>query len=159
MRTAGRVFLTVFCTDGATGSRSDDILVSGQTFQKQLDNLEQVFQRLRNARLKLSPMKCHLFQKQVKYLGHIISQNRITTDPEKLKTVWEWPQPTCITELRQFLGLCSYYKHFILHFAHIAAPLHQLLESRQPFKWTLAGDVAFQQLKRALVEAPVLGYP
>lgn len=68
---------------------TDDILVSGQTIQKQLDNLEQVFQHLRNARLKLSPKKCHLFQKQVKYLGHIISQNGITIDPEKLKTVWE----------------------------------------------------------------------
>ena len=52
----------------------DDILVAGQTFQEQLDNLEQVFQCLRNAKLKLSPKKCHLFQKQVRYLGHIISQ-------------------------------------------------------------------------------------
>ena len=75
----------------------DDILVSGQTFQEQLDNLEQVFQCLRNAKLKLSPKKCHLFQKQVKYLGHIISQNEVSTDPEKVKTVWEWPRPTCIT--------------------------------------------------------------
>ena len=92
----------------------DDILVSGQTFQEQLDNLEQVFQCLRNAKLKLSPKKCHLFQKQVKYLGHIISQNGVSTDPEKVKTVWEWPRPTCITEVRQFLGLCSYYGRFIL---------------------------------------------
>ena len=64
----------------------DDILVSGQTFQEQLDNLEQVFQCLRNAKLKLSPKKCHLFQKQVKYLGHIISQNGVSTDPEKVKS-------------------------------------------------------------------------
>ena len=77
----------------------DDILVSGQTFEKQLDNLEQVFQCLRNARLKLSPKKCHLFQKRVIYLGHTISQNRVSTDPEKVKVVWEWPQPTCITEV------------------------------------------------------------
>ena len=136
----------------------DDILVAGQTFQEQLDNLEQVFQCLRNAKLKLSPKKCHLFQKQVKYLGHIISQNGVSTDPEKVKTVWECPRPTCITEVRQFLGLCSYYRRFILQFAHIAAPL-QLLESGQPFEWPPAAENAFQRLKRALVEAPVLGYP
>jgi len=137
----------------------DDILVAGQTFEKQLDNLEQVFQCLRNARLKLSPKKCHLFQKRVIYLGHIISQNGVSTDPEKVKAVWEWPQPTCITEVRQFLGLCSYYRRFIPQFAHIAAPLHQLLESRQVFEWPPAADIAFKQLKSALVEAPVLGYP
>ena len=61
--------------------------------------------------------------------------------------------------MRQFLGLCSYYRRFILQFAHIAAPLHQLLESGQPFEWPPAAENAFQQLKRALVEAPVLGYP
>ena len=61
--------------------------------------------------------------------------------------------------MRQFLGLRSYYRRFILQFAHIAAPLHQLLESGQPFEWPPAAENAFQQLKRALVEAPVLGYP
>ena len=99
------------------------------------------------------------FPEEVKYLGHIISQSGVSTDPEKVKTVWEWPQATCITEVRQFLGLCSHYRRFILDFAHIAAPLHRLLESGQPFEWLPAADIAFQQLKRALVEAPVLSYP
>lgn len=137
----------------------DDILVSGQTFHKQLDSLQRVFQCLRKAKLKLSPKKCHLFQKQVKYLGHVISQNGVSTDPEKVKAVAEWPQPTSTTEVRKFLGLCSYYRCFISQFAHIARPLHQLLECGRSFEWTPAASHAFQQLKQALVEAPVLGYP
>ena len=102
----------------------DDILVPGRTFEKQLDNLERVFQCLRSAKLKLSPKKCHLFQKEVKYLGHVISRNGVSTDPEKVKAVWEWPLPTCTTDVRKFLGLCSYYRRFIPQFVHIAAPLH-----------------------------------
>ena len=120
----------------------DNILVSGQAFQKQLDNLKQVFQCLRNARLKLSPKKCYLFQKQVNYLGHIISQNEVRTK-SVLITVWESPQPRCITEVRHFLGLCSYYRRFILQFAHIAAPLHWLLESRQPLEWPPEACICF----------------
>ncbi len=102
----------------------DDILVPGQTFQ-QLDYLDCVFQRLTKAGLKLSPSKCYLFQRQVKYLGHVISQAGVSTDPEKAKAVANCPMPTNTTELKRFLGLCSYYLRFI---AHITAPLHSLLQ-------------------------------
>ena len=137
----------------------DDILVSGKTFQQQIDHLEQVFQRLVKARLKLSPGKCYLFRRQVKYLGHTISSEGVSTSPEKVNVVAEWPVPTCITELRRFLGLCSYYRRFIFKFADIAAPLHSLTQKQQPFVWTPERVKAFRELRRALVEAPVLGYP
>ncbi len=137
----------------------DDILVSGKTFEDQIKHLEQVFQRLRNASLKLSPDKCQLLQQQVKYLGHIISHMGVSTDPEKVEAVQSWPAPSSITEVKQFLGLCSYYRRFIHHFADIAAPMHRLLGERQQYEWTPEADRAFRRLKQALVEAPVLSYP
>ncbi len=88
----------------------DDLLVAGQTFKHQLECLERVFQRLMEANLKLSPGKCHLFRRQVKYLGHIISSSGVSTDPDKVRAVAEWPVPSNVAELKKFLGLCSYYR-------------------------------------------------
>jgi hypothetical protein len=72
----------------------DDIIVIGRTFQEHLDNLRKVLQRLQGAHLKMNPEKCLLFQKEVRYLGHIVSPQGVTTDPEKLQYVRCWPQPT-----------------------------------------------------------------
>ena len=87
----------------------DDIIVHGRTFSEQLENLQKVFTCLRKANLKLSPEKCHLFRREVKYLGYIISCEGVATDPAKINSVKDWPRPTCQAELRSFLGLCFYY--------------------------------------------------
>jgi hypothetical protein len=71
----------------------DDVIVIGRTFQKQLDNLQKVFQRLREAHLKLNPEKCQLFRREVRYLSHIVSASGVTTDPDKLEAVKSWPRP------------------------------------------------------------------
>jgi hypothetical protein len=88
----------------------DDIIVIGRTFQEHLDNLRKVFQRLRGAHLKMNPGKCRLFHKEVRYLGHVVSPQGVTTDPEKLEAVRCWPQPKDKHQLRSFLGLCTYYR-------------------------------------------------
>ena len=115
----------------------DDILVSGRTFQEHLNNLRNVFQRLHKANLKLSPNKCYLLQKQVKYLGHVVSAEGVSADPQKVEAILSWPVPSCTSETRSFLGLCSYYRKFVQSFADIAKPLHRLIEAGRQFKWTL----------------------
>jgi hypothetical protein len=72
-------------------------------------------------------------QEEVKYLGHIVSSEGISTDPEKLKAVREWPTPKDKHEIRSFLGLCTYYRRFIPGFANIAKPLTKLTEEKQAF--------------------------
>ena len=114
----------------------DDILVPGCTFEEQIHNLQQVFERLQSAGLKLSPKKCYLFRKEVKYLGHVVKKQGVTMDPEKVQAVQESPRPTNATEVKRFLGLCSYYRRFIKGFADIAQPLHQCTEKIQSFNWT-----------------------
>ena len=80
----------------------DDILVPGSDFQSHPSNLREVFGRIRDARLKLSPEKCVLLQRKVRYLqlGHIVSAKGIATDPEKKATVKEWPTPTNVSEVK-----------------------------------------------------------
>jgi hypothetical protein len=137
----------------------DDVIVIGCTLQEHLFNLRKVFQRFREARLKLNPEKCQLLQKEVRYFGHIVSPEGITADPEKLKAVRQWPTPRNWHEIRSFLGMCTYYRRFISGFANIAKPLTKLTEQKQSFQLTSEAEAAFQTLKGALCSAPILAYP
>ena len=106
----------------------DDIIVYSKSFDAHIENLREVFQRLKEANLKLNPKKCNLFCKKVSFLGHQVSEEGISTDPEKVQTIKEWPQPRNVKEVRQFVGLTSYYRKFIRSFATICKPLHKLTE-------------------------------
>ena len=137
----------------------DDIIVFGKTFKEHLHRLDEVLSKLGEAGLKVQPSKCHLFSTQVKYLGHIISREGIRADPAKVESVRGWPTPTTQTEVRQFLGLASYYRRFVKGFADIARPLHQLTEKGKHFRWGEDCQQAFLELKHRLTTAPVLAYP
>lgn len=137
----------------------DDVIVYGKTFEEMLHNLELVFEKLRTAGLKLKARKCTLFSKQVKYLGHVISEKGAETDAEKVEAVRKWPEPVNKTQVRSFIGLCSYYRKFIANFAEIARPLHRLTEASVAFRWTNECQVAFDALKTKLTSAPILTHP
>lgn len=137
----------------------DDIIVFGKTFQEHLGRLEQVFGNVYKANLKVKPSKCNLFAKQVSYLGHVISAEGVKADPSKVEAVRGWPVPRNQTEVRSFLGLASYYRHFMRSFAEIARPLHQLMEKGKKFHWGEDCQRAFFTLKSCLISAPVLAYP
>ena len=91
----------------------DDIIVIAKTFSEMLQNLEAVFQRLSSAGLKLKAKNCHVFSEQVEFHGHIISPEGIATDPKKIEVVKEWKEPSNVSEVRSFVGLCSYYRCYI----------------------------------------------
>ena len=92
----------------------------GESFEAMLTNLDSVLCKIQGAGLKLKPRKCQLFKKEVEYLGHIVSASGIKTDPKKIPAVRDRPEPNNITALRSFIGLCSYYRRFILGFADTA---------------------------------------
>ena len=137
----------------------DDIIIFSRTVEEHLQQLQTVFTRLKSAGLKLKPKKCHLFKQKVQYLGHIVSEAGIQTDPEKIQAVMEWGEPTTVTEVRSFLGLCSYYRKFVPEFATIARPLIKLTEKNCPFSWREEQREAWETLKQCLTSAPILGYP
>ena len=137
----------------------DDVILMSKSFDQHTQRLEEVFQRMRDAQLKLKPEKCRLFAKSVKFLGHIVSAAGTAVNPEKTSVIDNWPVPTNFSEVRTYLGLCGYYRQYVEGYALIAAPLHELLRKGEPFKWTEARQSAFDQLKQRLTSAPVLAMP
>ncbi|GFT65841.1 retrovirus-related Pol polyprotein from transposon opus [Trichonephila clavipes] len=132
----------------------------GRTFEEHLQNIRKVLSKLSDANLKLNPSKCKFFQKEVNYLGHIISAEGVRTDPEKVSAVKNWKRPENLRELRSFLGLCTYYRKFVKGFSNIARPLHKLTESKQKFQWTKKNvKIPSSSLKEALTSSPILIYP
>ena len=148
----------------------DDVIVFSSSFEQHLQRLETVLQRLQKENLRAKLSKCCLFQKEVKYLGHVVSSEGVSTDPEKIAAVAKWRAPTNVKELKSFLGFASYYRRFVAGFSKIAAPLNDLASSllRPPNNkkctltlvdhWTDACELAFQTLKGKLITAPVLAY-
>ncbi|KRZ83130.1 Retrovirus-related Pol polyprotein from transposon 17.6 [Trichinella sp. T8] len=127
----------------------DDVIVFGKTADEHTARLREVFRRLRGVGLKVKPEKCRLMKRRVAYLGHIISEKGIATDPSKTSAVWEWMAPTCVSALRQFLGLASYYRKFVKGFANVAAPLHMLLEKGAEWDWSKACQSSFDAVNCA----------
>src|SRR5256886_9126577 len=137
----------------------DDLNVYSRSFDEHLSHLRDVFDRLRQAGLKLNPEKCKFVTSELVFLGHVIDSQGIRTDPEKIEKVKKFPIPKTITQLRSFLGLASYYRKFIRDFSRIAGPLNKLLKKNVNFQWTLQQQQAFDYLKDRLITSPILIYP
>lgn len=137
----------------------DDIIVFGRSFSEMIQNLDLVLGRFAQAGLKLKPQKCQLFKKEVEFLGHVINEHGVHTDPRKIECIKNWPLPKDIKEVRSFLGLCSYYRRFIENYSHEAKPLNRLTEKYQKFNWTQECSDAFEKLKHMLITAPILAHP
>ena len=137
----------------------DDVIVFSSSMEEHIRRLEDVFLHIHQAGLKLHPpKKCSFARSRVRYQGHIVSSAGIETDPEN---VTNWPVPTCLAEVRAFLGLTTYYRKFVKNFADIVKPLNQLTVKGNGFYWGLQQDHAFDvlKLKRELSMAPVLAFP
>ena len=153
----------------------DDVIIFSKTFSEHLDRLEQVFQCCRDSGLKLSPKKCHMFRTKVKYVGHIVSSEGVSTDPDKISKASSWPEPINVDELRTFLGFTGYNRRYVRDYAKIARPLNDLLIGRhnkrkgkvkkKPEKvdptwiWGELQREAFNKLKLSLTSPPILSYP
>jgi hypothetical protein len=137
----------------------DDIIVVGKTFEDMIRNLDQVFQRFEEAGLKMKPKKCQLFKKEMEFLGYVITANGVKTDPRKIECIKQWPTPKNVSEVRSFLGLCSYYRKFIMGYSHLARSLIKLTEKNTRFLWDINCDEAFRTLKDKLTTAHILSHP
>ena len=137
----------------------DDILIYSKSIQEHAEHLKAVLGALRKQKLYVKLSKCLFAQPDVEFLGHIISQKGVGTDPKKTDSISKWPLPKNISELRSFLGLANYYHRFIKDFAKIAAPLNDLLKKDVTYEWDNNCEKAFTELKNKLISAPVLSIP
>ncbi|KAA0057271.1 Transposon Ty3-I Gag-Pol polyprotein [Cucumis melo var. makuwa] len=135
----------------------DDILVYSKNEDEHVVHLGKVLSSLREHSLYANK-KCSFAQPKIEYLGHIISGGGVEVDPEKIRSIVDWPTPTNVREIRGFLGLTGYYRRFVKHYGSIAAPLIQLLK-KGGFVWNKEAEEAFERLKSAMISLPVLALP
>ena len=146
----GQAFVSVYM---------DDVLIFSRSMDEHLQHLREVFQRIKDAGLKLNLTKCKFIRQEIQYLGHIITSDGLKTNPKLIQAVQNFPLPTSVRNVRQFLGLCSYYRRFIHQFAAVAQPLHMMTRKNQIFHWDHACQRSFDELKQHLTSTPILAYP
>ena len=136
----------------------DDLIVYSKNFPEHPEHLEYVFKTLNSVNLKLNPEKCDLCLSEVNYLGITVSEKGISINPKKLTVVQNYPVPKNTKQVRQFLGFVNFYRKFIPKYSIIAHPLNVLLRRDVAFKWNPQCQEAFDRLKSALVNPPVLAH-
>ncbi|KAL7726077.1 hypothetical protein ACLKA6_010124 [Drosophila palustris] len=123
----------------------DDIIVIGKTLEEHKNNVKEVFRRLRAANLRINVDKCDFFKKELKYLGHKVTEHGICTDPEKVAAISQLKPPTNVKELRQYLGVASWYRRFVPDFANTVHPLGGLLKKGVKWVWSEEHQQAFEK--------------
>lgn len=139
----GLDFVTAYADDICIFTREDNE-------ELHMEQVHEVLKRLEAGGLKLRADKCVFAQKSIECLGHRVTHDAVSALEDKTEDIRSWPEPETITELRQFLGLCGFYRMFVPNYSEIAAPLTDLLRKDRAFKWEKAQKVAFNKLKEEL---------
>jgi hypothetical protein len=121
----------------------DDILIYSKTLEEHIAHLWKILTLLRKHQFYCKRSKCLFLQPEVPYLGFLITADGLKVDPSKIAAIREWPTPTCVSELRSFMGLVQFFDNFIPHFADVSFPLTQLFSSR---KMQLGNGLQFRKL-------------
>ncbi|XP_035546655.1 uncharacterized protein LOC118348672 [Juglans regia] len=137
----------------------DEILIYSRDLEEHACYLRLALGKLREHQLYAKLSKCEFWLEEVKFLGHVISQEGVAVDPSKVEAVLSWPHPSTVREIRSFLGLAGYYRKFVEGFSRLSGPLTALTRKNVEFVWSDKCERSFQELKRRLTTAPVLALP
>ncbi|CAJ0589399.1 unnamed protein product [Cylicocyclus nassatus] len=136
----------------------DDLIITSETPEEHLADIDEVLGKIEIIGMKLKASKCEFAKEEIKFLGFILSKEGIRPNPDKTKAIDDYPQPTNPTDVKSFLGMCSFFRRFVHNFAAIAA-LIALTKKNTPFEWTPQCEEAMNRLKEALTSAPILAAP
>ena len=137
----------------------DDIIVFASDFESMIEKLDLLASLLQNAGLTINIDKSKFCFKKLKYLGYIIGEGKLMTDPEKIAPIVEYPPLKSSKDVSRFLGMVGWYRRFINNYSDLAAPLSDLLKKNKKFVWSAQAQKSFNDLKQALTTAPVLCHP
>jgi len=146
-REFGDKFLKVFV---------DDLNVHSENWEDHLLHFEAVFSKLSEVNLKLNPGKCCFIAESIMFLGYVVSKEGAKPDPKKIGAVLRFPEPMTVTSVRSFLGLMGYYRKYVRGYSRLAGSLFELTKKDVAFVWNRNYQQAFDSLKRAFVDAPIL---
>lgn len=137
----------------------DDIIVVAPDFEKHLEILKEVLDRLSKAGLTLNREKSHFCRPELTYLGYVVNRNGLHVDPGKVQCILDLPTPKNPSDIRRVLGMLSWYRRFVPSYSELVAPLTRLLRKSVKFNWSPQCESAFRGVKEALVSAPILCTP
>ncbi|CCC05610.1 unnamed protein product [Sordaria macrospora k-hell] len=136
----------------------DDILIYSNTLGEHKSHVLKVLQRLKAAGLQADLDKCEFHVQETKFLGFIIGVNGVSVDPVKVAVVKDWKEPTTVKGVQSFLGFCNFYRKFVRKYDRVARPLTRPTKKGEAFEWSKDCRIVFDELKRRLLEAPVLAH-
>ena len=137
----------------------DDVLIASQNLTEHLDHIKKVLHRVNEAGLRLKPSKCVFAASEIEYLGHTLTAQGVKPNSGKVEAVKSFPRPITVKAVKSFLGLANFYRRHIPDMAVISRPLTALTKKNATFDWTEVCEMAFSEVKRRLVSAPVLHPP
>ena len=137
----------------------DDIVVWSKSLDEHIRHINQLFERIRKHKLKLSLKKSQFMKAESNHLGFIVSPEGVRPDLLKVESIRTLAPPTNVKECRSFVAMCSYYRRFVPNFAKISEPIVALTKKHTSFKWTEQCQEAFDLMKESLTVIPLLSYP
>lgn len=140
----------------------DDIIVASPTIEDHLDTLRRLGECLEEAGLSINFEKCEFCKSSLTYLGYVVDEGGLRTDPNKVKAIVEFPIPRTTTEIKRFLGMAGWYRRFVPNFSTFVSPILALIKGkhkRQSVSWSLEANAAFTEIKQLLASAPILASP
>lgn len=137
----------------------DDILVTSKSFDDHIKHLSLVFDKLLGAGMTIKASKSEFMKEKITYLGHVISTEHISINPNKMEIISNFPEPKCKKDLQSFLGLCNFFRKFIKHFSNATSGLSHLLKKHVKWKWGEDERKQFQIVKESFVQAVELRHP
>lgn len=137
---------------------ADDVIIHGKTTQEHDARMKMFLDRCQELGIKLNKDKLETAVDSINFMGHRISAQGLSIDPEKVSAVKEMKEPTNVTELRQFLGMINYLTKFLPNITTVIHPLQNLLKSDVTWTWSSAQQAAFEQVKKQITDTPVLAF-
>ena len=140
----------------------DDILIASRSVEEHEDHFRQLFRRLAEHELVVSPGKCQFGQQTIEFLGHTVSKDGVKPLPSKVSAIVDFPAPATQEALRRFLGMINFYHRFIPHAAEIMKPLYEATTAKTVKKsvdWNDDLQASFQKAKAALAQTTILRHP
>ena len=136
--------------------RVDDILIAGNSVEEHNSRVRQVFERLKEAGMKLKKSKCIFMSREVVYLGHKLTESGVEPLREKVEAIEQMERPKDKKELQSYLGLINYYAKFLPNISEVLSPLYRLLQKGQTFQWGEKEESAWSNSKKLLINSSIL---